>query len=305
MIDGIINVDKPPKLTSFAVVSLVKRLSRQKKAGHGGTLDPMASGVLLVLLGRATRIAEYLLGSRKTYRAVVELGVTTDSYDLDGEVTGRKDFTGITLRSVTQALERFKGEVWQTPPMFSALRHGGKHLYDFARRGEEVERQPRPRQVYRLELVGFEPPFLSLELECQGGFYVRSLAHDLGQELGCGGYLKELCRTRSGSFGIATSWSLEKLREAFISGEWAPAVSPIDAALADMEALSLGEEDRASFLSGRTISVEMEAVSVDSSGILVRSYSREGDFLGVGWLDRKNRILYPKKVLFRPPETKI
>ncbi len=302
IVDGILNIHKPSRLTSFQVVSFVRRLSKQKRVGHGGTLDPMATGVLLVLLGRATRIAEYLLQCRKVYRAVVELGVTTDTYDADGVVTGRQDVCGLTAGTVEEALKHFMGEVWQTPPMFSAVRHKGKHLYELARTGVEVLREARPRQVHKLEILSYEPPLLTLEVECQGGFYVRSLAHDLGQRLGCGGSLKELCRTKSGAFRIEDSWSMDKLRELFATGEWSCAVSKIDDALAEMKAITLGEDERAAFLCGKALERGKggdEGHEAAPGSAPCRVYSAGGDLLGVGSLDGKNGILYPKKVLFR------
>ena len=185
--DGILNIRKPSGPTSFSVVARIRKLVDESKAGHGGTLDPLASGVLPVFLGQATRLTEYLMEYPKTYRAEIELGVDTDSYDAEGTVTKTSDASGINLQDVTDALQRFRGEIRQTPPMFSALKYEGQPLYKLARQGQSVEISSRPASIYRLDIVSFKLPFVTLDVECSKGTYIRSLAHDLGVALGCGG----------------------------------------------------------------------------------------------------------------------
>jgi tRNA pseudouridine55 synthase len=178
--DGILNIHKPSGPTSFSMVARVRRITRESKAGHGGTLDPLASGVLPVFLGQATRLAEYLMDYPKSYRAEIELGVSTDSYDAEGNVTGTADVSRITQDDVARVLESFKGDIRQTPPMYSALKHEGQPLYKLARQGKSVEIDSRPASIYRLEIVSCHSPFITLDVECSKGTYIRALAHDLG-----------------------------------------------------------------------------------------------------------------------------
>ncbi len=218
--DGILNIDKPPGRTSYSVVAMVKRLSGERRVGHAGTLDPAASGVLPVCLGQATRVVEFLMATTKVYRADVELGVATDTYDATGQVTFRADASGIAIARLEDALEPFRGAIRQTPPMFSALKHRGQPLYQLARAGVSVERRSRAVTIHRLELISWQPPVAVLEIECGKGTYIRSLAHDLGQSLGYGAHLKNLVRTRCGIFDIRDAVSLPKLEEALQRGYW-------------------------------------------------------------------------------------
>lgn len=311
IVDGILSVNKPSNITSFGIVSLVRRLTRQKRVGHGGTLDPMATGVLLLLLGKATRIAEYLLEAPKTYRAVVELGTTTNTYDAEGSILSRRDATYVTRELIEQTLGYFRGEVLQEPPMYSAVRSQGKHLYDLARQGSMAPRTARRRTVFRLELVDWTASLLILEVECQGGFYVRSLAHDLGGRLGCGGYLKELRRLKCGEFTLENAVSLPMLKTLEVS-ELVSLLSPIDAALPNKRAVILTAEHIPPFLQGRVVKsegIKPGSISGESytgalpESELCRVYSAEGRFLGVGWWEAKSGFLYPKKVFFSPPPT--
>ena len=171
--DGILNVNKPPGMTSFDVVSIIKRLTREKRVGHAGTLDPMASGVLPVCLGRGTRVVEFLMDAHKVYRAQIELGMATDTYDAAGKVTRREDPSSIGRSRLEAALDSFRGRIRQIPPMYSALKHQGQRLYQLARAGVTVSRKSRRAVVYRLELIAFEPPLVTLEVECGKGTYIR------------------------------------------------------------------------------------------------------------------------------------
>lgn len=195
-------LDKPPGMSSAAAVDHVKRALRVKRAGHGGTLDPIATGVLAVCLGEATKVAQYLLADDKAYRAEMVLGKVTDTLDRTGIVGEERDASGITRAQIEAALAGRRGEQDQIPPMFSAIKQDGVRLYKQARRGVEVERAPRRIRIDRLELVAFEGTRVTLEIACSKGTYVRSLVDDLGRDLGCGAYLSELRRTRSGLFSI-------------------------------------------------------------------------------------------------------
>ena len=197
-VNGVLNMYKPAGQTSMDMVRMVKRLTGHKKVGHGGTLDPIASGVLPICLGQATRLMDPLVDGVKRYYTRVRLGETTDTYDSDGTVTERADASAITREDVEAALEAFRGVIQQVPPMYSALKQGGERLYDLARAGFEVKREPREVIVHNLTLEAWEPPDVVLDIVCGRGVYVRSLGHDLGAALGCGGHIVELERRERG-----------------------------------------------------------------------------------------------------------
>jgi len=189
MVDGILNINKPAGMTSFRVVALVRRLSGERRVGHAGTLDPAATGVLPVCLGRATRVVKFLMDTTKTYRAEIELGIATDTGDASGQIVQKGDPFSISREALESALVSFCGSIRQTPPMYSAVKYQGKPLYRLARAGITVERKSRPARIYNLELVDWQPPVFTIEVACGKGTYIRTLASDLGQVLGCGAYL--------------------------------------------------------------------------------------------------------------------
>ncbi len=215
MVDGILNINKPCGMTSFSLVSIVKRLTGERHVGHAGTLDPTATGVLPICLGQGTRIVEFLVEATKAYRAEIELGVSTDTYDASGRVIQRGDPSGISQEQLTSALDSFRGLIQQTPPMYSAVKYQGKPLYELARAGITIERRSRPTKIHNLELVDWQPPVATIEIVCGKGTYIRSLAYDLGQALGCGAYLKSLIRQRCGFFDIRDAVSLPQFQDAF------------------------------------------------------------------------------------------
>lgn len=246
--DGVLNLLKPPGMTSHDVVDFVRKTMSLRRVGHTGTLDPGAAGVLPICLGRATRISEYLLGSDKTYRAVLVLGVETDTYDAQGRIMFRADASGIVRDDLEQALVHFRGIIEQVPPMVSAARHQGERLYRLARKGATVERLPRRVRVSRLDLVDWKPGERAravLDIVCSKGTYVRNICHDLGKILGCGGYLDFLVRVRHGPFRQSESITLEELADAVIAGrEGSIIVSMVDA-LSFLPRITLaGEEVR-------------------------------------------------------------
>ncbi len=210
---GVLNIDKPAGWTSHDVVGRVRRLAGLRQVGHAGTLDPMATGVLLLCVGRATRLLEYLTGQPKTYLAEVTLGISTDTYDAEGEITARKPLPDLSRQQVEAALNAFRGEIMQRPPAYSALKRDGVALYRRARAGEQVTVEPRPVIVYDLALLSFDGRTVNLHVRCGAGTYVRSIAHDLGQALGCGGHLSALRRTAVGRFSVGTATTLERLAE--------------------------------------------------------------------------------------------
>ena len=200
--DAVLNINKPPGSTSFQVTAKIRRLLAEEKAGHAGTLDPAASGVLLVLTGQATRIAQYLSALPKQYLATIKLGVETDSYDLDGRVLAENAVPDVSNSEILDILKSFTGQIDQVPPMFSALKKDGQPLYKLARQGIELDLQPRRVTIDRIDLVELRPPLVTVKVGCSKGTYIRSLAHDIGAKIGCGAALAALVRTAVGGFTI-------------------------------------------------------------------------------------------------------
>jgi tRNA pseudouridine55 synthase len=213
VIDGLLVIDKDEGLTSHDVVQRVRRWAGQRRVGHLGTLDPLATGVLPIALGEATKLSQLLTLGRKGYRGHICLGTETTTYDREGEVTGRWEGAWPSREEVAAALAEFQGEIQQVPPPYSAVKRGGQASYRRARKGEKVELEPRPVTLYRVALLDYEAPRVGLEVECSAGTYLRSLAHDLGERLGTGGHLSELCRTRSGPFRLEQAVKLDGLGE--------------------------------------------------------------------------------------------
>ena len=291
-VDGILCLNKPNGWTSHDVVAHVRRLTRIKRVGHAGTLDPMATGVLLLCLGRATRIAEYLMAGRKRYRGALRLGIRTDSHDADGQVTATAP-VNVTRAEVEKALSTFQGRIEQIPPMVSAIKRNGQPLYKLARRGITVERKARPVEIYELVLIDWEPPSLVLELTCTPGTYVRALARDLGNELGCGAHLTALTRLASGDFTLSEAIELERFTMAVASGDsdlerasccadslqaqtgkrtpaWHHLVMPMDAGLKHFPACTLGIQESQRVRSGQHVPAELINAPKDK---LCRAYA--------------------------------
>jgi tRNA pseudouridine55 synthase len=210
-IEGILLVDKPAAHTSHDVVARLRGILRMKRIGHAGTLDPMATGLLVILVGKATRVSQYLIGLDKEYEGTVELGRTTDSQDADGEVMATRPVPALGEAELRAALQGFIGDQYQLPPMYSAIKIAGVPLYKAARRGEEVAREPRFIRVVSWDLLGLALPRFDFRMRVSKGTYVRTLAHDLGEKLGCGGHLAALRRTAIGSFRVTEARTLEQL----------------------------------------------------------------------------------------------
>lgn len=209
--EGILLVDKPQGITSHDVVSKMRRVFHIKKVGHAGTLDPMATGLLLILIGKATKASQYLMSMDKEYTGTVKLGVITDSQDADGEITEERPVPDLTEARVRTEMKSFIGDQYQTPPMFSAKKINGQKLYKLARQGKTVEREPRVIHISRFDLTAFAPPELSFIVGTSKGAYVRTIAHDLGERLTCGGHLNKLRRTAVGQFRIEKAATIEAL----------------------------------------------------------------------------------------------
>ena len=211
--DGILVVDKPQGVTSHDVVRQVRRLCRQRQVGHAGTLDPMATGILLVGVGQGTRIIQFLMDGRKTYRATLKLGESTDTQDAEGSLLESRPWSGVTVDALLRVCADLTGTILQVPPMYSALKKDGVPLYKLARQGIEVEREAREITIHRIDIESIELPLVTLSVECSKGTYIRTLAHDLGETLGCGAHLTALRRTHSGCFDETEAISLEDYRE--------------------------------------------------------------------------------------------
>lgn len=227
-IDGVLLVDKPQGITSHDVVDRVRRHFNLKKVGHCGTLDPMATGLLVLVLGRATKLSDRLISEDKEYEGTLCLGVTTDSQDADGQVVEERPVPALSLEEIVQASEPFKGDIYQIPPMVSAKKIGGQALYKLARKGKEVEREPRLIHIYRLDFFEFEPPRVKFRMLCTKGTYVRTLSHDLGQKLGCGAHLCQLRRTASGSLTLAEAKTLDEILAMNLSSLRERVKNPLD-----------------------------------------------------------------------------
>ena len=309
--DGIFVINKSDGMTSHDVVARVRRLTRQKRVGHAGTLDPAATGALPILLGLATRVAEYLSESGKAYRAVIRFGVETNTYDREGEVTREAPSDSLTLAQIAAALPDFLGEQDQLPPIYSAIKRGGRPLYALARAGEVVVVEPRRVRIDTLRIFAWQPPDLTLDVECGKGTYIRSLAHDLGQRLGPGAHLAALTRTRSGPFTLDQALTLEELERALATDAWRDHFFAADEALLDWPALILGEASEARMRQGQplrfaeTVSSSSPAGRVTGSEAppLARSYSADGRFLGIVQWSEEQVAWQPHKVLATTLET--
>jgi tRNA pseudouridine55 synthase len=285
---GILPVDKGPDVTSFQVVAQLRRVLGAPKIGHGGTLDPAATGLLPILIGEATKLTPYLVELDKEYLATVRLGVSTDTQDLAGAVLESRPVPELDEASIGKALAPFVGLIRQVPPMYSALHHEGRRLYELAREGVEVERQAREVTVHAIHLEALTLPDLVLRVTCGKGFYVRALAADLGAAIGTGGALARLVRTRVGPYRLeeAAPWSLVLSAR---DGEslWVRALSP-DSALQAMPAARLSEPATRAFANG-------QSVTEPGAPGLVRVYGADGALLGIGV--RRGALLKPERLL--------
>ena len=290
-ISGVLVVDKPVGLTSHDVVQIVRKGTNIRRAGHTGTLDPRASGVLVILVGPAVRLSEYVSASDKRYQAIVRLGTTTDTYDADGRVTSSAP-VDITEDQFETALKKFIGEIEQVPPPYSAVKVKGRKAYEMAREGEEIDLQPRKIQVYNLDLLEWAPPEAVIDVYCSSGTYVRSLAHDLGISLGCGAYLVGLRRTKSGRFTLRDAVPLRKLREAFEAGNWYQYLIPAAEALSDWPAVELDMDQVDAVRHGHRVQA-----NPDDKG-MARGISQQGELVALLEVDAETHEWQPRKVFF-------
>ena len=287
-IDGVLLLDKPPGIGSNAALQHARRLFGAQRAGHTGTLDPMASGLLALCFGEATKFSGELLDAGKSYVATLRLGERTASGDAEGEVLERRPVS-VTREQLSDLLERFRGEILQVPPMYSALKRDGRPLYEYARKGIEVEREARPVTVTALVLDRFEGLEATLSVECSKGTYIRTLAEDIGEALGCGAHLCKLVRTGIGRFRLEQAHRFEGI-EALSEGAPPGLLLPVDALVLDLPEVALPGPLEAAFRQGQAVSTPHAAEG------RVRVYAADGRFLGVG-LAEASGGLRPKRLL--------
>ena len=290
-VSGVLIVDKPIGMTSHDVVQHVRRGTRIKRAGHTGTLDPRASGVLVVLVGPAVRLSEFVSASDKHYQAVIKFGMTTDTYDLEGEVTSRRP-VDISFEELEEALSGFVGEVEQTPPVYSALKINGKPAYEYAREGKEIEMEARTVTVHSLELLDWDPPEAVIDIQCSSGTYVRSLASDLGEKLGSGATLTGLRRTKSGKFGLRDAVSLRRLEEAFENGDWYKYLLPAAEALGDWYTIVLTPDQIDDVSHGHRVPGEANLEHAQKA----RAIGEDGELVALMEYDSETNEWQPRKV---------
>jgi tRNA pseudouridine55 synthase len=287
---GLLILNKPGGLTSHDVVNRVRRATHIKQVGHAGTLDPMATGVLVVCVGQATRISEYLMGHDKTYRATIRLGVETDTYDADGEVVATHEVHA-ERAEIEQALRSFVGDIQQIPPMYSALKRDGQKLVDLARQGIEIEREARAVTVYAIDLLDYQAPDVTIDVRCSAGTYIRSIAHDFGAILGTGAHLTALTRTASGPFTAQRAIDLAAFEARAREGQWQPILRSMDEALNDWPLVVIDEIDRMRVLNGAPLfSIRLDAPRC-------RAQDAQGNLLALLVFDQKKQWWRAEKVL--------
>jgi tRNA pseudouridine55 synthase len=293
VVSGVLVVDKPIGLTSHDVVQVIRRGTGIRRAGHTGTLDPRASGVLVILIGPAVRLSEYVSASDKRYQATIQLGSSTDTYDSEGTVTSSASADDITEEHFNEVLQHFVGEIEQVPPPYSAVKVGGRKAYDMAREGEEFELIPRIINVYSLEILEWASPEAVIDVYCSSGTYVRSLANYLGKELGTGAHLVGLRLTKSGRFTLRDAVPLRRLQEAFDAGNWYRFLIPAAEAMADWPMVELDADQVELVRHGHRVPADPEMKG------LARGVSQQGDLVALLEVDPEKQEWQPRKVFFQ------
>ena len=284
---GIILLDKPKDITSFGAVARVRRICGEKKCGHTGTLDPMATGVLTVMLGGATRFIELLPSHNKAYRAAFRLGTTTDTLDITGKVLETRE-VNVTAEEVRAKLNDFIGDISQLPPMYSAVSVDGQRLYDLARQGIEIERKPREVTVFSIDVLSENEKDgeYEIQVECSSGTYIRTLISDLGEALGCGAVMTDLRRTKANGFGIERSVTLEQLEEATNNGRISDLLIPVDVALEEYPVIRVSEAQAKRFRNGGELS--LDRLKYPRMLGYFRVYDPDKNFIGIGEIGQKD-----------------
>lgn len=271
--NGILLIDKPEGWTSHDVVAKLRGVLHERRAGHSGTLDPLATGLLVLFFGRATRAVEFAEADVKEYRAGIRFGVTTDTQDITGRVLSERN-SGFTLEQLDETLRRFRGDILQLPPMYSAIKVGGKKLYEIARRGGEVERSPREIHIFSLERESGADGEIFLNVRCSKGTYIRTLCHDIGQALGCGACMSSLRRTRAGTFDVAQAYTIEQVQRAADSGGVQSLLLPVDTLFSDCGSFTLSSNQEKCLRNGSSFSTSAPEERY-------RAYSQSGEFIAL------------------------
>lgn len=294
---GVLNIDKPQGLTSHDVVARVRRLTGIRRVGHAGTLDPLATGVLLVCVGSATRIVSYLQQGKKVYETTVRLGEETDTYDAEGQRIAKAPVPDFSLDVIERNLDAFRGDILQTPPMYSAIKKNGQPLYKLARAGKVVERPKRSVTIDAIQILEWKNPDLTLRITCSPGTYIRSIAHDLGQMLGVGGHVHALRRIASGSWRVEDAVTLTALEAA--GKDWPRYLHGLRASLAMLPVVVLSTEQAYRFSLGQRIAFPEAPITEGELRVLGPSET----FIGIGKL--KDGILFPHKIFADPAKFKV
>jgi tRNA pseudouridine55 synthase len=279
--NGVINVFKNKGMSSFDVVRIVRKISKERKVGHTGTLDPEATGVLPVCLGKATKIIDYIMKAEKSYFVTFKLGLKTTTYDLEGEIIEEKDASRINDKDILDAINSFKGEYLQVPPMYSALKKNGVRLYELARQGIEVEREGRNITIYDIKDIVISNPYVSMEVTCSKGTYIRSLCYDIGEKLGVGGVMTELRRTKTSIFNEEDSINIDDLNEENIQNS----IITMEESLRDYAKITISSGYTKLFINGVKVGDKRSLNSKPKLGELYRVYDETGMFIGLGKQD--------------------
>lgn len=306
MINGIVNIYKEKGYTSHDVVAVLRKVVGQKKIGHTGTLDPDATGVLPVCLGRATKVCELLTDHDKTYEALLLLGKTTDTQDISGEVLEEKDPAYLTEEEVCSCIESFIGEYDQVPPMYSALKVNGKKLYELAREGKTVERKSRRVQIHGIRIVEMNLPHVRMEVDCSKGTYIRTLCHDIGEKLQVGGCMEELERTKVGRFLKEDAVTLDEVRQKMEQGEGAELFTPLDQIFAELPAVTVTDAKAWMSYNGNDLPERFLLEKEEwTDGQEVRVYDSRKNFIGLYQYRAPKKLFHIKKMFLDPEAEKI
>ena len=306
MIHGVLNIYKEKGYTSHDVVARLRRIVGQKKIGYTGTLDPEAEGVLPVCLGKATKLCDLLTDKDKTYEAVLLLGISTDTQDTTGKILEEKNTADLREEAVREVVLSFEGEYDQIPPMFSALKVGGKKLYELARDGKEVERKPRHVQIYRIRILQIDLPRVRMEVTCSKGTYIRTLCHDIGEKLGCGGCMESLLRTRVERFGVAESLRISEVEQLMDEGTLQEHMIKVDEMFPDYQKVYLTPEASAAVRNGNSFRlgdvIWISELSGFQNAERVRVYDEERNFIAVYEFEKENQLFKIVKMFFDKKE---
>ena len=300
MVNGFLNLYKPSGITSMEAVRQIKKPLGRIKVGHCGTLDPLAEGVLPIAIGTASRIVEYVLHESKTYKARIQLGQTTDTFDSEGIVTNTHPTSHITSQLIQDTLKHYLGNISQVPPIFSALKRQGKPLYKYAREGQQIAIEPREVIIHNIDLLAVTNPYIDLRVECGAGTYIRSLAHDLGNSLGCGGHLSALIREDSSGFNIADTVSLATITKTITQSpeDILKYLLPIDAPIKYIPKLGVTHLNALALRHGRPIPAHNHHQEWDSRSPLRRAYNPSSTFISIIEFNDSNGTWKPVKVFY-------